>query len=155
MAGTLCNFATQLKFFAGYDDSLDVSDFFFLMSCLTSIQCQNKKIFASHAVGGIVGNICTAIFAQSSVAGFDGFTVIPGGWLDRHWIQLPWHLVDSAAGLSYSFVMTVRKQFLNNLIFFSHFCLIRCSVLDYHSLGDALHPRPTTSRARVDRNSWY
>jgi hypothetical protein len=26
MAGTLCNFATQLKFFAGYDDSLDVSD---------------------------------------------------------------------------------------------------------------------------------
>jgi hypothetical protein len=24
MAGTLCNFATQLKFFAGYDDSLDV-----------------------------------------------------------------------------------------------------------------------------------
>jgi hypothetical protein len=25
MAGTLCNFATQLKFFAGYDDSLDVS----------------------------------------------------------------------------------------------------------------------------------
>ena len=27
MAGTLCNFATQLKFFAGYDDSLDVSLF--------------------------------------------------------------------------------------------------------------------------------
>jgi len=24
MAGTLCNFATQLKFIAGYDDSLDV-----------------------------------------------------------------------------------------------------------------------------------
>jgi Amt family ammonium transporter len=86
MAGTLCNFATQLKFLAGYDDSLD--------------------IFASHAVGGIVGNICTAIFAQASVAGFDGFTVIPGGWLDAHWIQLPWHLADSAAGLSYSFTMT-------------------------------------------------
>ena len=27
MAGTLCNFATQLKFFAGYDDSLDVGPF--------------------------------------------------------------------------------------------------------------------------------
>lgn len=24
MAGTVCNFATQLKFFAGYDDALDV-----------------------------------------------------------------------------------------------------------------------------------
>lgn len=86
MAGTVCNFATQLKFFAGYDDSLD--------------------IFASHAVGGVVGNLLTALFAQASVAGFDGFTVIPGGWLDRHYIQLAWHVADSAAGLSYSFVVT-------------------------------------------------
>ena len=30
MAGTVCNFATQLKFFAGYDDSLDVGSFFLL-----------------------------------------------------------------------------------------------------------------------------
>lgn len=27
MAGTVCNFATQLKFFANYDDSLDVGPF--------------------------------------------------------------------------------------------------------------------------------
>jgi len=86
MAGTVCNFATQLKFLARYDDSLDV--------------------FASHAVGGILGNLLTALFAQSSVAGFDGFTVIPGGWLDHHYIQLAWHLADSAAGFGYSFVMT-------------------------------------------------
>jgi len=86
MAGTVCNFATQIKFFAGYDDSLDV--------------------FASHAVGGIVGNILTALFAQASVAKYDGFTIIAGGWLDHHWIQLAWHLADSAAGLGYSFVMT-------------------------------------------------
>ena len=32
MAGTLCNFATQIKFFAGYDDSLDVSVFFMMFS---------------------------------------------------------------------------------------------------------------------------
>ncbi|PBL02719.1 ammonium transporter [Armillaria gallica] len=86
MAGTLCNFATQIKFFAGYDDSLDV--------------------FASHGIGGVVGNLLTALFAQASVAHFDGFTVIAGGWLDRHWIQLAWHLADSAAGLGYSFTMT-------------------------------------------------
>jgi len=85
-AGTICNFATQLKFVFGYDDSLDV--------------------FASHAIGGIVGNLLTAIFAQASVAGFDGFTVIPGGWLDGHWIQLPWHIADSCAGVAYSFTMT-------------------------------------------------
>ncbi|KIK67922.1 hypothetical protein GYMLUDRAFT_36730 [Collybiopsis luxurians FD-317 M1] len=86
MAGTLCNFATQLKFVFGYDDSLDV--------------------FASHAIGGIVGNLLTAIFAQASVAGFDGFTVIPGGWLDKHWVQLGWHVADSCAGFGYSFTMT-------------------------------------------------
>jgi Amt family ammonium transporter len=86
MAGTTCNFATQCKFFAGYDDALDV--------------------FASHAIGGIVGNLLTAIFAQASVAGFDGFTVIPGGWLDQHYIQLAWHVADSSAGLGYSFTVT-------------------------------------------------
>ncbi|PPQ65690.1 hypothetical protein CVT24_012108 [Panaeolus cyanescens] len=86
MAGTLCNFATQLKFLIGYDDSLD--------------------IFASHAIGGIIGNILTALFTQASVAAYDGVTVIPGGWLDRHFIQLGWHVADSIAGLSYSFAMT-------------------------------------------------
>ena len=75
---------------------------------------ENQQIFASHAIGGVVGNILTALFAQASVAGFDGFTEIPGGWLDRHWIQLPKHLADSAAGLGYSFVMTV--SFLSKII---------------------------------------
>jgi len=86
MAGTLCNFATQLKFLFHYDDCLD--------------------IFASHAVGGIVGNILTGLFAQKSVAGFDGITFIGGGWLDHHYVQLGYQIAASIAGLSYSFVMT-------------------------------------------------
>ncbi|KAG5652697.1 hypothetical protein H0H81_004082 [Sphagnurus paluster] len=86
VGGTACNFATQLKFLAGYDDALDV--------------------FASHTVGGVVGNLLTAFFAQASVAGFDGITVINGGWLDHHWIQLGYQAADSVTGLSYSFVMT-------------------------------------------------
>ncbi|KDQ60426.1 hypothetical protein JAAARDRAFT_32845 [Jaapia argillacea MUCL 33604] len=86
MAGTVCNFATQLKFVFGYDDCLD--------------------IFASHGIGGMVGNILTAFFAQSSVAEFDGMTAIPGGWLDRHWVQLGYQLADSTSGFAYSFVMT-------------------------------------------------
>ena len=36
---------------------------------------------ASHATGGIIGNLLTGIFADSRVAGFDGITVIPGGWI--------------------------------------------------------------------------
>ncbi|KIY48454.1 ammonium transporter [Fistulina hepatica ATCC 64428] len=86
MAGTCCNFATQLKYIFGYDDTLD--------------------IFASHAIGGLVGNVLTGLFAQASVAGFDGSTVIPGGWLDHHYIQLGYQLADSISGMSYSFVMT-------------------------------------------------
>ena len=37
MSGTVCNFATQLKFTLGFDDTLD--------------------IFASHAIGGVLGNV--------------------------------------------------------------------------------------------------
>ncbi|EIW55877.1 ammonium transporter [Trametes versicolor FP-101664 SS1] len=86
MAGSLCNFATQLKFVFGYDDCLD--------------------IFASHAIGGLIGNILTGLFAQSSVASFDGSAPIAGGWLDHHYIQLGYQIADSVAGMSYSFVMT-------------------------------------------------
>jgi Amt family ammonium transporter len=85
-AGTVCNFATQLKFALKYDDTLD--------------------IFASHGIGGIVGNILTAFFAQKSVAGFDGSTVIKGGWLDHYYRQLGIQLADSVSGVAYSFVMT-------------------------------------------------
>jgi len=41
MGGTVCNFATQLKFALGYDDTLD--------------------IFATHAIGGVVGNVSIAV----------------------------------------------------------------------------------------------
>jgi len=86
MAGTVCNFATKLKYFINVDDTLD--------------------IFASHGVGGIVGNLLTGIFAQKSVAEFDGVTVIHGGWIDRHYLQLAVQLADSAAGLTWSFIVT-------------------------------------------------
>ena len=37
VAGTVCNFATRLRFTLGYDDTID--------------------IFASHAIGSVVGNV--------------------------------------------------------------------------------------------------
>lgn len=85
-AGTLCNFATQLKYIFGYDDCLD--------------------IFAAHAVGGLVGNVLTGFFAQKSIAWYDGSTLIDGGWLDHHWVQLGIQLASSTAGFGYSFVVT-------------------------------------------------
>ncbi|WPG99611.1 ammonium transporter-like protein [Acrodontium crateriforme] len=86
MAGIGCNFATQIKFWVGADDALDV--------------------FAVHGVGGFIGNICTALFASKSIAHLDGFTVIEGGWLDHHWAQLAIQLGDSVAGAAWSFTLT-------------------------------------------------
>ncbi|KAI1501712.1 ammonium permease [Biscogniauxia marginata] len=77
------NYATKLKFVLKIDDALD--------------------IFAVHAVGGFVGNICTAFFAADYIAHLDGFTVINGGWLNQHWIQLAYQLADSVCGGVYSF----------------------------------------------------
>lgn len=129
-----CNYATKLKYLLGVDDALDV--------------------FGEHGVGGIVGNLLTALFAayvalsysarsiccfspgidelasyQSApklnshltqnrdyIAHLDGFTEIPGGWLNRHWVQLGYQLADCVTGFGYSFVGTCIILFLMNLV---------------------------------------
>lgn len=84
-AGILCNLAVKLKHLLNYDDALDV--------------------FAVHCVGGFVGNVLTGIFAQKSVIADDG-TILPGGWIEGNWIQVPYQLAGSFAGMGYSFVVT-------------------------------------------------
>jgi len=54
--------------------------------------------FGSHAISGIVGNILAG-FVQARVAGADGITTIPGGWLDQHSATL-FNLVSSSRTLS-------------------------------------------------------
>ena len=80
-----CNFATKIKFLIRIDETLDV--------------------FATHGVGGYIGCCLTGLFAQASVAGFDG-TEIDGGWIDHHYIQLGYQLADATSGMAYSFVLT-------------------------------------------------
>lgn len=97
MAGaSFANYATKLKFLLHVDDALD--------------------IFAVHAVGGLVGNVCTALFAADYIAALDGHTRIKGGWINRHWIQMGYQLADSFAGAGYSFVMTCIILFTMNKI---------------------------------------
>jgi Amt family ammonium transporter len=91
-----CNYATKLKFYIGVDDALD--------------------IFAVHGVGGIAGNLMTGLFAADYIAHLDGFSVIPGGWLNHHYIQLAYQLCDSVTGFSYSFGVTCIILFIMNLI---------------------------------------
>ena len=90
------NYATKLKFVLGIDDALD--------------------IFAEHAVGGLIGNILTAFFAADYIAHLDGFSVISGGWLNHHWVQLGYQLADSVSGGVYSFGGTCLILFVMNLI---------------------------------------
>ncbi|KAK1769509.1 ammonium transporter AmtB-like domain-containing protein [Phialemonium atrogriseum] len=84
----LANYATKLKFVLGIDDALD--------------------IFAVHGVGGLVGTVCTGVFASARVARLDGAGGggVVGGWLDRNWAQLGYQLAASVSGLGYSFVAT-------------------------------------------------
>jgi Amt family ammonium transporter len=96
LGAAFANYATKLKFLLRIDDALD--------------------IFAVHAVGGLVGNICTGFFAANYIAHLDGYTVIPGGWLNRNWIQLAYQLADSFTGGGYSFVGTSIILFVMNLI---------------------------------------
>ncbi|KAF2231514.1 putative ammonium transporter [Viridothelium virens] len=83
VAGLSCNYATKLKYLLNCDDALD--------------------IFAVHAVGGLVGNLCTGLFATDHIAHLDGTTHILGGFLDHHWVQPAIQLLDSATGFAYSF----------------------------------------------------
>ncbi|KAI8624743.1 ammonium transporter [Xylariaceae sp. FL1651] len=96
VGGIGCNIATKLKFLIGVDDALD--------------------IFAVHAIGGIIGNLLTGLFAADYIAALDGFSVINGGWINHNYIQLAYQLADSVAGFSYSFVLTCVILFLMNLI---------------------------------------
>ena len=80
---------------------------------------------------GFDGSSALVANTQSSMVGFDGITVIPGGWLDRHWVQLAIQLANSSTGIVYSFVVTVSFHLSN----FG-------AILTQFRLGHALYPRP-------------
>ena len=80
---------------------------------------------------GFDGSSALVANTQSSVAGFDSITVISGGWLDCHWVQLTTDLVDLSTGIVYSFAVTVS------------FPLSDCgAILTQFRLGHALYPSP-------------
>ncbi|GAA5922853.1 hypothetical protein JCM1841_003762 [Sporobolomyces salmonicolor] len=86
------NYATGLKVLLGIDDAVDG--------------------FALHAVGGFTGAILTALFADSRVVAFDGYTEIPGGWINHHYVQLGWQLASACAIISYTAVVTYILLFI-------------------------------------------
>ncbi|KAI8809817.1 ammonium transporter AmtB-like domain-containing protein [Cladochytrium replicatum] len=95
LAGVICNLGCRLKGFLGFDDALDA--------------------WGVHGVGGMVGNVLTGFFAQKSIAALDG-SVIPGGAMDGHWIQLGYQVAGTAAIAGYSFVVSYVVLRLIHLI---------------------------------------
>lgn len=47
------------------------------------------------------------MFAADYIAALDGYTVIQGGWINRHWVQVPYQLLNCVCGFTYSFVATM------------------------------------------------
>lgn len=71
----------------GIDDSLDV--------------------FAEHGIGGIVGLIFNAFFAEGWVIGLDGVNSgMPGGFMDGNYKQLYIQIAYIVAASAYTFVMS-------------------------------------------------
>lgn len=96
IVGTVaCNVSMSFKHLLKIDDAFDV--------------------FVIHGIGGITGNLLTAIFAQKSVAAVDG-QIIDGGWLDGNWKQMGIQAIDSVVGFGYSFVVTGVILFIINKI---------------------------------------
>ncbi|ORZ22130.1 ammonium transporter AmtB-like domain-containing protein, partial [Absidia repens] len=85
VAGVSCNGAVYLKHWLNFDDVADV--------------------FAIHGVGGFMGSIMTGIFAEKYIATLDD-TIIAGGWLNGHWVQVPFQLADATASAAWSFCVT-------------------------------------------------
>ena len=58
----------------------------------------------------------SGLFAADYIAHLDGFTVIPGGWINYNWIQILHQFVDAITGGLYSFVMTCLILVIMNYI---------------------------------------
>lgn len=100
IASAVSNASTTLKGFLMVDDALD--------------------LLSVHGFAGIIGLICTALFAQSWVTGLDGYSV-GGGWPDHHWIQLGYQLAWIAATASWTVVISLILMFIIDHIPGCHF----------------------------------
>ncbi|KAI0358991.1 ammonium transporter [Trametes cingulata] len=87
VVGAVSNYSTKLKYILRIDDALDLC--------------------AEHAIGGMVGLLGNALFADSEIIALDGVnTSANGGWLNGHWKQLYIQFAYVCACTAYSFVVT-------------------------------------------------
>ena len=56
------------------------------------------------------------MFAADYIAALDGITVIHGGWINHHWMQVVYQLCNGLAGLAYSFIVTSLILFVMSFV---------------------------------------
>ncbi|KAF7337017.1 Ammonium transporter [Mycena venus] len=121
VTGCTTHLAMDLKDILRIDDGLDV--------------------FALHGIGGLTGNILTGLFAADYITALDGYSSIPGGWINGNYIQLGYQLAGCAAILSYSFTVTAILLFVMDKV---PGLRLRVSEekeaagLDMHEIGEAI-----------------
>ncbi|KAF8588433.1 ammonium transporter [Ramaria rubella] len=86
VTGAVCNYATKVKFLIRVDDALD--------------------LFAEHAIGGTIGLLANAMFAESHIAALDGVSQVEGGWVEHNWKQIYKQFAYICACYGYTFVVT-------------------------------------------------
>ncbi|KAI9005384.1 ammonium transporter AmtB-like domain-containing protein [Gaertneriomyces semiglobifer] len=109
VTAVICNMACRLKNKLGFDDSLDA--------------------WGVHGVGGVVGNLLTAIFAQKWITLLDGAET-DGGWVDGNWKQMGYQIAGTVAIAAWSFVVSCLILYVINKI-------------------PGLHLRPTESEEHI------
>jgi len=101
LASFLANLLTTLKGYFSFDDAMD--------------------IYACHGVAGIVGLVFTGVFCQASVAFNDGYTIIPGGWIDGNFVQVGYQLAWCCACWGWTFVVSYALLFIIDKIPYCNF----------------------------------
>lgn len=86
----------SVKFFLHIDDALDLA--------------------AEHALGGIVGLLMNALFADRSLVALDGVTSVRGGWINHNWKQLYIQFAYVCATVAYTFVVTALLAKIFDLV---------------------------------------
>lgn len=79
-------------------------------------------VWSIHGIGGIIGSICTGIFATNSITMIDN-TMIIGGLVDGNGYLLLYNIIGSISILLYSFITTLLILFLINKLPYCKFLL--------------------------------
>jgi len=104
VSGIGCNYATKLKWLVGTDDALDI----FAVHCIGGVLgVLLTALFAAYVIQNLVTEFTYSTFRSDYIAALDGWTVIKGGWLNHHWVQLGYQLAMATAAFVWCAIMTL------------------------------------------------